>query len=568
MLDAHAISPGLLIIAAGLVLPLLRAETRVVALLGGPLAALGYLWLLAPGAGETFTTNADYLGIALTPVRIDSLALIFGTVFCLAALAAAAFAMPKGDLLEQSSALVYAGAAVAAVTAGDLVTLFIYWEVMAIASTLLIWAAGAGARAAGLRYVVIHFLGGVLLMAGAAGQLAVTGDASFTAMAADEPYTWAILAAFLINAGAPPLWPWVADAYPRASWAGAVFLSAFTTKTSVYVLIRGFPGEEILIPLGIAMVVYGFVYALRESDLRRVLAYAIVNQVGIMVIAVGVGSAKALDGAAAQAFVHIAYKALLFMCLGAVLMRTGSARAQDLGGLARSMPLTAACCVIAAATALALPLTAGFASKALLSSGVGADGALWGWLALTAASAGVAFNAGVKVPFYAFFRRRETPWERPPTDPPLPMQAAMVGLAVLCLVLGPAYPLLYGLTPEGGHYAPYKLATVAAQLQLALAGAVGFFLTRHLIAPRDGALLDFDWLWRGAGAQMARLAETKWLTASSRSADKGVAVVQRFLNGLYRTHGPESGLAKTRPSGYMALWMTVLLGVFMLFAFV
>ncbi len=568
MTDAFAISPGILIISAGLVLPLMRADTRPIALLGGPVLALAYLWLLAPGGEAVFTTSTTYLGIELTPVRIDALALLFGTIFCLAAGAAALFMLPSKNLLEQAAALVYAGAAVGAVTAGDLLTLFVYWEVMAIASTLVIWAAGAGAQGAGLRYIVIHFLGGVLLMAGAAGQIGATGDASFTALEATSPATWAILAAFLINAGAPPLWPWVADAYPRASWAGAVFLSAFTTKTSVYVLIRGFPGEEVLVPIGIAMIVYGFVYALREMDLRRVLAYAIVNQVGIMLVAVGAGTAKALDGAAAQAFVHITYKALLFMCLGAILYRTGKTRADELGGLARAMPVTFVCCLVAAATALALPLTAGFASKALLSSGVGGSGEMWGWLALTAASAGVVFNAGVKVPYYAFLRPREAPWERVPADPPRPMQAAMIALAVLCLALGPGYPLLYALTPGGGDYAPYTLATLATQLQLAIVAGLGFVLLRERLAPKEGALLDVDWLWRSLGAAVARVALDKWVAASTRTAEKGLEAVSRFVAGLYRTHGPDSALARTRPSGYMALWMTALLGLFMLFAFV
>ncbi len=563
-----AISPGMFLIAAGLALPLLRADTRVVALLGAPVLALAYLWWLAPAGAEPFVTEAEYLGVALTPVRIDTLALLFGTVFCLAAGAAGLFALPSRNLTEQASALVYAGAGIGAVTAGDLLTLFVYWEVMAIASTLVVWAGGASARAAGLRYVVIHFLGGVLLMAGAAGHVAAAGDTSFVAMTADSPATWAILAAFLINAGAPPLWPWVADAYPRASWAGAVFLSAFTTKTSVYVLIRGFPGEEILIPIGIAMIVYGFVYAIREADLRRVLAYAIVNQVGIMVVAIGVGTTKALDGAAAQAFVHILYKALLFMCLGAILYRTGKTRAQDLGGLARAMPVTTVCCLIAAATALALPLTAGYASKALLSTGVGSSGEIWAWLAITAASAGVVFNAGIKVPWYALFRAPDRPWHELPKDPPAPMQAAMIGLAALCLILGPGYPLLYALTPEGGGYAPYKLATLSTQLQLVLAAGLGFFLLRRHIAPRDGRLLDFDWLWRDAGAAIALTARDKWLAGSTRAAERGLAALRRFLEGLYRMHGPESALARTRPSGYMALWMTMLLGVFMLFAFV
>ncbi|MEM9146175.1 MAG: Na(+)/H(+) antiporter subunit D [Pseudomonadota bacterium] len=567
-MSEFAVSPGLILMAAALAMLILPRDDRGIALLGGPLAVLTYLWVLWLGAdGDQVVTAATYLGTELTPLRIDRLSLIFSTVFCLAAFAGGLFALRHDNTKELVAAYLYGGSAIGAVTAGDLLTLFIYWELMAIASALVIWLGGEGARSAGLRYAVIHFLGGVLLMAGAAAHILETGSAAFVAMEAGSVATSLILAAFLINAAAPPLSAWLPDAYPKASWAGMVFLSAFTTKTAVYTLIRGFPGEELLLWIGIAMMIYGIVYALREMDMRRILAYAIVNQVGFMVVAIGIGTPMALDGAAAQSFVHILYKALLIMTAGAVLHQTGTARLDALGGLARAMPVTTACCVVAAATAMAVPvLTVGYASKALIASAAGYKELLVVWLAITIAAAGTALNAGLRYPWFVFFRPRETAIDA--SDPPMPMRAAMVVLAVLCVALGPLYGLIYEMLPYGTEYAPYKLGSLVVQFEMLLAAVLGFYLVRHWLTPSERGVIDVDWLWRRPGRVIVNALHRAWMASYAGLSDGFLSGLGRMMEKLYRTHGPDSMMARTRPSGYMALWMTVLLCGFMVFAFV
>lgn len=563
-----AISPGFFLIGAAVAMMVLPRDDRWMALLGGPLAAFAYLWILWSGAeGEVITTSATYLGMELTPFRLDRLALIFSTVFCIAAFGGGLFALHQDNTKELIAAYAYAGAAIGAITAGDLLTLFVFWEVMAIASGLVIWLGGPKARTAGLRYAVVHFVGGVFLMGGAAAHVAETGSAAFVAMEATSPATWLIMTAFLINAAAWPISAWLPDAYPSASWSGMVFLSAFTTKTSVYALIRGFPGEECLLWAGTAMIFYGIIYALRESDIRRILAYAIVNQVGFMVVAVGIGTPMALDGAAMQSFVHILYKALLIMTAGAVLTQTGTARLQDLGGLARAMPVTAACCVVGAATALALPvLTVGYASKSLITSAAGYKELLIPWLAINIGAVGTVLNAGLRYPWFTFFRAVPEPIAA--SDPPAPMRAAMVMLAVLCVGLGPTYGLFYGLAPNGTEYSPYKLASLVVQLQMLLAAGVIFFLARRYLEPSERGMVDVDWLWRRPGRVVVNALHRAWMATYAGMADRGLFGLRGLLAKLYRLHGPDSQLARTRPTGYMALWMTVLLGAFMFFSFV
>ncbi len=125
---------------------------------------------------------------------------------------------------------------------------------------------------------------------------------------------------FILNAAVPPLHAWLPDAYGEATFNGSVFLCAFTTKTAVYALCRGFAGMEILVVLGVIMALYGVVYAVLENDCRRLLAYHIISQVGYMVAGVGLGTQMAINGACAHAFAHILYKGLLFMGCGSVLL--------------------------------------------------------------------------------------------------------------------------------------------------------------------------------------------------------------------------------------------------------
>jgi multicomponent Na+:H+ antiporter subunit D len=555
------VPPGLVLIAAGILLPLMPRPLRRALLVAAPLLALASVWGVADGPQLT----AGYLGYTLIPVEGSALARLFATVFCLAALAGGLYAFARDSRTELAAALVYAGGALGVVFAGDLVTLFVFWELMAIASTVIVACGGPEARGSAMRYAIIHFVGGALLMAGAAAHIGSTGSAEFGAMEAGSVATWLILAAFLINAGAPPLSAWVADAYPSSSWTGMVFLSAFTTKTAVYTLIVGFPGEDVLIWIGVYMVLWGVIYAILETDIRRLLAYSLVSQVGYMVAATGIGTELALAGAAAHAFSHILYKALLLMAAGSVLYMTGRSRMTELGGLFRTMPVTAVAAIVGALTISALPLTSGYVTKSLITSGTGYAGLAEVWLALAAASAGAMVYVGLKFPWFTFFDRDAG---LRADDPPLSMQAAMAGLVVLCLGLGIFWQPFYALVPGTGDYVPYKAVLVLQQLQILAAAALVFFIARPWLAPRRTVTLDWDWFWRRGGRALAREFQTQWLAAYGHMAEKAVAAGGQFVRALYRRHGPDGVFGRTRPSGYLALWMTGLLCASLLLAYV
>ncbi len=553
--------PGLILILGGALLPLLPNPGRKVALLAIPLAALWCVWLLPQGEALTL----PFLSYELMPLKGDPLARLFGTVFTLMAFTWGLFALKQENVLELSAGMIYAGAALGVVFAGDLMTVFIFWELMALGSTAVIWSAGKPAYSAGMRYLGIHLLGGVILMAGITGHIQATGDIAFLPMTADGLPYWLILTGFLINAGAVPLSFWISDAYPKSSYTGMVALSAFTTKTSVLVLLRGFPGEEILIWLGVAMIFYGIIYAILENDMRRILAYSIVNQVGFMLTGIGIGTELALNGAAAHAFAHIIYKALLLMSAGSVFYMTGKVKCSELGGLYQSMPLTAVCGTIGAFAISSFPLTSGFVSKSMIASAAAGEHMMLIWTLLAAASAGVFLHAGIKFPWFVFFQKDSG--MRPP-DPPWNMRAAMVLFAFLCIALGVYPEPLYAMLPYPVDYVPYTADHVVTQLQLLLFAGLAFFLMLGWLRRTETITLDTDWLYRRwARSISVQFVENAGLARDSLMNDLRSGA-RATIEAVRHYHGPSGILARSHPTGRMVFWAVVMLAAYLLLDYV
>ena len=556
------IHPALVLIIGALGLPWLRGTARALAVVALPLIALALVWQLPDGA----LWQTRFLDHTLTPLQGDRLSRLFATVFALMAAIGGLFALGQPSRVEVPAAFVYAGSAIGVALAGDLITVFVFWELMAIGSTLVIWSQGGeGAYRAARRYLMIHLLGGVLLFAGVAGHVTQTGEVAFARLALDSPAHWLILIGFLVNAGAPPLSAWVSDAYPRASWSGTVFLSAFTTKAAVCVLIRGFAGTELLIWVGLFMVFYGIVYALLENDIRRLLAYSIVNQTGFMIAGIGIGTEMAINGVAAHAFVCVLYKALLLMSAGAVIRMTGRRHCSELGGLWRSMPLTAACGTIGALALSALPLTSGFVSKSMVVQAA-ADGHLTGvWLLLIAASAGAFLHAGIKFPWFVFFQKDSG---LRAAEPPASMRWAMILLAFLCIAIGVWAEPLYALLPYPVRYEPYTVGHVFTQLQLLLFAALAFFVMLPRLRRLLGRTLDTDWVWRRGLPALARAVERAGAPPVRALADAARRQGNRAMAAAFRHYGPQGRLAATWSTRSMALSVLVLLLGYLLLYYV
>ncbi|MEN8133163.1 MAG: Na(+)/H(+) antiporter subunit D, partial [Pseudomonadota bacterium] len=538
-----------------------RGHWRTSVLLLAPLATLWMIWQVPDGVVATMT----FLDYQIEPVEGSPLRRLFATIFALMAFAGGLYAFRQARWYELAAAYAYASGAVGVSFAGDLITLFLYWELMAIFSTVVVWCGGTpAARAAGIRYAIMHLLGGVVLKLGIVGVVIHTGSIDIRPMLATNFDTWMILIGILINAAAPPVSAWLADAYPESSPTGSVFLSAFTTKAAVLALIMLFPGEPVLIGVGLFMVMYGIIYALLENDARRILAYSIVNQVGFMVCAVGIGTQMALNGAAAHAFAHIIYKALLFMSAGVVIYRTGKSKCTELGGLFRTMPLTTVCGIIGALAISGFPLTSGFTTKTIISQAAADQSLVVVYFLLAAASAGVFLHAGIKFPWFVFFQRDSG---LRPKDAPWNMAAAMLLFAALCILIGVFPDSFYRFLPYPVDYQAYTLGKVVFYLQLLLFSGLAFFLLLPLMRRTPTISLDIDWLWRVALARVAKSAYSrleKWGRASELWLSGRLAVL-RARARLYldtsteKTDGVWDHLIRSWPIGTSALWIAVLL---------
>lgn len=475
-----------------------RQVTRVVMIIV-PIAALAMLSQIDPGTSVSVT----YLGFDLQPLRADRLAMAFGWVFAVAALIAGVYGASTWREREATAALAYAGAAAAVVFSGDLLSLFIAWEVKAVASTFVILARrGGNSNRAGTRYLFVHLVGGKLLLAGIVWHYTLTGSLAFEAFTS-SPAAALVLVAFLLSAAVPPLHAWLPDAYPEASVVGTVFLSAYTTKAAVYALARGFAGTEVLVWLGVAMALYGVVYAVLENDIRRLLGYHIISQVGYMVAAVGIGTQMAINGATAHAFSHILYKGLLLMGAGAVIHATGRSKMSELGGIARRMRGVLVLYMIGAASISSVPLFSGFVSKELAVYAAGLDERTIVVLLLKIASVGTFLHTGLKLPFGTWFGREgagpRTNDNHRITVGPVPpaMIMAMVVSAALNVAVGLYPALLYDLLPFAVEYDPYTLAKVVEKSQILLFTALASWVLIDRLHAEPKISLDTDLAYRG-----------------------------------------------------------------------
>ena len=556
-----SLPPAAVMILGAFLVPLFKGRARSAFVLLLPIAGLACLLLV----GEGEFGRVSFLSYELTLVRVDGLSKLFGWLFHIAAFIGLLFARRAKSLAEDIAALVYAGGAVGAVAAGDLITLFVFWEILAVSSAFLVWTRGTErSYRAGIRYLIVHVGSGVILLAGIIAHVQATGSIAFDHLGVGSPGTNLILLAFGIKAAFPFFHTWLTDAYPEATFSGTVFLSSFTTKVAVYALARGYQETELLVYVGAAMTSFPIFYAVIENDLRRVLGYSMINQIGFMVCGIGIGTELAVNGAVAHAFNDVLFKGLLFMSMGAVLYRTGKINGSELGGLYKSMPKTALLCMIGAASISAFPLFSGFVSKSMVMSAALEEGHDVVWLFLLFASAGVFHHAGIKIPFFAFFAHDSGIRVK---EAPATMLMAMTVAALLCIFNG-VFPeaFLYRHLPNPVDYEPFTSAHVISQLQVLFFSALAFtWLKRTGLYPPElpSANLDADWLYRRPGAALVRGAAHVVRAVRGRAVAGGSAAVAAVAAGGRRHTGPGGLLERTVLTGTSVMWVTLLLVVFL-----
>lgn len=533
----EALPPSLIYLLGALLVPLLRGRVRQGVALLVPVIGFVNYYLITKGVHW----RVELMEFELILGRADSWSLIFLHVFTVLSFIGILYIVRENEPLDLAAGLLYAGSAMGVVMAGDLITLFFFWEMLTMGAVLCLlsrktMASGMAAK----RYLLVHVFGGVVLLAGLVIHLASGGGTAFDKITLSGPGPWLMFFGFGINCAWPLLGAWLTDTYPEASIGGVVFMATFTTKTAVYVLARTFPGEPVLIWIGVAMATIPIFYAVIENDLRRVLAYSLINQVGFMVVGVGLGTALSLNGTAAHAYCHILYKALLFMSIGSVIYRTGKSKATELGGLCRSMPLTCLFCCIGAASISAFPLFSGFVSKSMIMSSALGEGQVLVWLALLFASAGVFHHAGIKIPFFAFFSHDSGIRCK---EAPLNQLLAMGIAAFLCLFVG-SFPgaFLYPMLPNlEATYVPYTVAHVTDQLALLLFSALAFtLLMRAGLYPAEirSTNIDADWIYRKGGAAFYRIMDRSFNAINATASRIFLGGIIPRISNFFESGGP------------------------------
>jgi multicomponent Na+:H+ antiporter subunit D len=523
--------PSLILIFGSLLLPLIPARVKRGYLLVIPILAFVRTLTMAKGV----FAQVQFLDWTLIFGRVDALSLVFGYIMSLMCILSTLYGLHVKENAQHIAAWFYVAGSIGAIYAGDFITLFLFWELMAFSSVFLVWfRRRPESLAAGLRYLLVHVAGGLALLMGMVLHCKAQGSWAFGQLDVQHPTPaiYLILIGFILNAAVPPLHAWLPDAYGEATFNGSVFMCAFTTKTAVYALCRGFAGMEILVVLGVIMALYGVVYAVLENDCRRLLAYHIISQVGYMVAGVGLGTQMAINGACAHAFAHILYKGLLFMGCGAVLHMTGESKFTELGGLWKKMPWTFVFTLIGGLSISAFPLFSGFVSKSMIVAAGLEEHKLWVGFLLLLASAGTFLHTGLKVPYFIWFGKNQPKpevWNRA-AEPPANMNVAMAITSFLCIFIG-CYPVwLYKMLPfpeEAMKYLPqvYSGYHVSETLQILLFTGLGFFLLIKKLTPEAKLSLDTDWFYRMGGRVFL------WV------AQKPVQALDTFVGELYRLIG-------------------------------
>ena len=528
--------PSVFYILGGLFIPFLKGRVKQGYMLFVTLLAFFAVVNLPYGAFGVY----EFLSWKLTFLEVDKLSKVFAYIFTIMGVIGVIYSIHVKNDGEHFSAFYYVGGSLGVTFAGDFLTLFLFWEMMAFSSVFLIWfRKSKSSLDSGFRYLLWHVAGGLILLAGIMLQYSVSGDLSVKYLPfhgwwptdLQSLASFLIVIGFIVNAAVPPFGAWLPDSYPAATVTGAVFMSAFTTKTAVYALIRVCAGSEMLIVLGVIMAIYGVVYAVLENDARRLLAYHIISQVGYMVAGVGLGTPMAINGVVAHAFCHILYKSLLFMGTGSVLYVTGTAKLTELGGLYKTMPRTMIYTVIGGLSISAFPLFSGFVSKSMTVTAFGEAHLTWAFMALMLASAGTFLHTGLKIPYFIWFGKDQGLKAK---EPPWNMELAMGIGALFCIGLGIFYKPLYALLPHAVHFEPYTAYHTWETLQVLLFTQLGFFLLLKKLWCEDTISLDTDWFPRkGAKAFM-------WIT-------KPLAKIEyKFIGEIYEfiIQKPIMGTAK------------------------
>ncbi len=462
-------------------------SAAVIILSGAPLGEMA----LFPSMLFSF----DFAGHTYSRIAVFGFALVGGL--------AVLYGLQGARTIEQAAALTAVASAIAISLANDFITLFLFWELLTVSVAGLILLNSDQSRTAysqGMRVLIFHLVGGLLVLFGILEHSMATGSFLLTPPQAGHVF---FALGFGFKAAFLPFHLWVAWGYPSASLFSSVVLAGLTTKIGVYALARILPAHDWIVLMGASMALFGVVCALLQKNMRRLLSYHIISQVGYMVAGVGLGTALSMDGGLLHVVNHMLYKALLFMSAGAVLYAVGTEDVHDLTHpeaddpsdtqplrpVWKALPLATIGAFVGAFAISGVPLFNGYVSKYLLKEafyGVQPAEAM-----LMIASIGTAASFS-KFLFFGFIKAKTRRFRKPL----LSMHIAIAAVAVLCVVLGIRPQWIHSVLPYGSSLEVYSWGGAGAALRLAVIGVAVFAV---LARPLDRGIpvpkwMSIEWL--------------------------------------------------------------------------
>jgi multicomponent K+:H+ antiporter subunit A len=493
----------------------------------------------AVAAGDTLLVNVPWMpAIGLDfALRLDGLALLFAGLIVgigLLVILYAHYYLQEEDRNSRFFAylLAFMGAMLGVVTADNLLLLVVFWELTSLASFLLIgfWRGEAEARQGARLALFVTGAGGLALLAGvlligdivgsySLGEVLAAGDAIRADARYDLVLALVLLGAFTKSAQFPFHF-WLPQAMAAPTPVSAYLHSATMVKAGVFLLMRLWPALAgtpewfwAVTVTGLVTMLFAAYVALFRHDLKSLLAYSTVSQLGLITLLLGLGTPLAEIAAVFHVINHATFKASLFMAAGIVDHETGTRDMRRLSGLARHMPVTAAVAIVAASAMAGVPLLNGFISKEMFFAETFALQPPWSWLMPVAATLGGILSVAYSARFVhdVFFGGEAQGLPRQPHEPPRFMRVPIEILVVACLLIGlapgvtvepvlrlAAAALLQGPVPDFSLGLWHGISLPLAMSLVALAGGVMLYLARRYLWSLHEA--------RGGGLSGKRLA--------------------------------------------------------------
>ncbi|WP_022886040.1 Na+/H+ antiporter subunit A [Glaciibacter superstes] len=453
-----------------------------------PAAAFGYTLTQTPtiAAGDAVTERIEWmpqLGIALA-FRVDALAwllaLVVTGVGALVLVYCARYFSADEPGLGRFAAflLAFAGTMYGLVTADDIFVMFMFWEITSVLSYLLIghYTSKRESRGAALQAFLVTTFGGLVMLIGVV-MISVEAGTTSLALIVAEPVTgpvatWAvllILVGALSKSALIPFHFWLPAAMAAPTPVSAYLHAAAMVKAGIYLVARLAPGYAdstgwmpVIVTLGIWTMLVGAWRAMRQYDLKLVLAYGTVSQLGFLMIVVGFGTRDAALAGLALLLAHALYKAALFLIVGIIDHRAGTRDWRQLSGIGRRRPVLAALALVSVASMAGIPPLFGFVAKeAVFTSFIdaGATGNGWGWIALAGTAIGSVLTVAYSARFFwgAFATRPEVPSTPLASDrwgilvAPGILAVFTVALGPLAFLLDPFLAVSADAIDDGGH---------------------------------------------------------------------------------------------------------------------